>query len=106
MVHDLSAWRKEIISNITVIEKVDDFDGFIRIEYGVTLLDEHYAINIHPDYNIAVMERVSFVGVKYLTTYGEIFDQKVGDISFTHNIREMIAVELLQKLIPQEATSS
>ncbi|WP_405153148.1 hypothetical protein [Paenibacillus sp. FSL K6-0108] len=89
------------MSNITVVTKVDDFDGPFRVEYAGTLIDENHAIYIDSDYNIAVMERVNFDGIEYVTSYGEpaIFDLTVEDLSFIDNIRNMSAIELLTKFI-------
>ncbi|WP_339167162.1 hypothetical protein MKX75_23990 [Paenibacillus sp. FSL R5-0341] len=89
---------------ITIVTKGVDVDGPWRIEYAGTLIDEHHAIYVDTEFSLAVMERISFDGVEYVTTYGEpsIFDLKVGDLSFINNIRDMSAVELLQKLIPHK----
>ncbi|WP_340030096.1 hypothetical protein MHB71_15360 [Paenibacillus sp. FSL H7-0940] len=89
------------MSNITVVTKVDDFDGPFRIEYAGTLIDDNHAIYIDPDYNIAVMERVDFDGTEYVTSYGEptIFDLTVEDLGFIDNIHNMSAIELLSKFI-------
>jgi hypothetical protein len=90
--------------SITIVTKGVDVDGPWRIEYAGTLIDEHHAIYVDTEFSLAVLERVSFDGAEYVTTYGEssIFDLKVGDLSFINNIRDMSAVELLQKLIPHK----
>ncbi|CAM4463617.1 hypothetical protein [Paenibacillus xylanexedens] len=38
------------MSNITVVTKVDDFDGPFSIEYISTLIDDNHAIYIDSDY--------------------------------------------------------
>lgn len=89
---------------ITIVTKGVDVDGPWRIEYAGTLIDEHHAIYVDAEFSLAVMEYVNFDGTEYVTTYGEpaIFDLKVDDLSFINNIRDMSAVELLQKLIPHK----
>ncbi|MCK6076278.1 hypothetical protein [Paenibacillus silvae] len=89
------------MSKITVVTKVDDFDGPFHIEYAGTLIDDNHAIYIDPDYNVAVMERVDFDVTEYVTSYGEptIFDLTVEDLGFIDNIHNMSAIELLTKFI-------
>lgn len=90
--------------SITIVTKSEDVDGPWRIEYAGTLIDEHHAIYVDTEFNLAVMERVNFDGAEYVTTYGEpvVFDLPVSDVSFIDNIRDMSAIELLQKLIPHK----
>ncbi|MCP1186461.1 hypothetical protein [Paenibacillus sp. 1781tsa1] len=89
---------------ITIVTKGVDVDGPWRIEYAGTLIDEHHAIYVDTEFSLAVMECVNFDGTEYVTTYGEpaIFDLKVADHSFINSIRDMSAIELLQKLIPHK----
>lgn len=92
---------------ITVVTKIADGDDNYRIEYDGTLIDDRHALYVDPTYNLVILERVGFDGTEYVTTGGSgsvIFDLPIADVNLIDNIRDMSAMELLNKLIRREET--
>lgn len=92
---------------ITVVTKIADGDDNYRFEYDGTLINDRHALYVDPTYNLVILERVGFDGEEYVTTGGSssvIFDLPVTDVNIIDNIRDMSAIELLNKLIRREET--
>lgn len=91
------------IPTVTVVTEYADTAGLHRNTYAGILVGNHHAFYVDPEYNVAVLERVTRCDTEYVTTGGcgsVILEVSEVSAQLIETVSQMSALELLAALIP------